>query len=184
MHNKRESLEIVDQTQTPRYVLRSSHCSTSPPSHRRIFTISSTQDFPHREPPLRIWVIQLQSTQLLSPTNTTSTQEVRHNNDHLYTQRDRHLAKTRLTSQQRDKAQRQHNNHNHLYTQRDINATFTITSTLRGISTQPPQSPLTRGISQSKEGYNTWWSLQPQTNFPHKIRSNRLNRYDRSSVRK
>ena len=28
------------------------------PSHRRIFTNSSTQDFPHREPPLRIWVIQ------------------------------------------------------------------------------------------------------------------------------
>ena len=31
------------------------HSSTSPPSHRRISTISSTQDFPHREPPLRIW---------------------------------------------------------------------------------------------------------------------------------
>jgi len=29
--------------------------STSPPSHRRIFINSSTQDFPHREPPMRIW---------------------------------------------------------------------------------------------------------------------------------
>ena len=31
------------------------HSSTSPPSHRRISTNSSTQDFSHREPPLRIW---------------------------------------------------------------------------------------------------------------------------------
>jgi len=42
--------------------------STSPPSHRRISSIASTQDFPHREPLLRIWVIQTWSTQLLSPT--------------------------------------------------------------------------------------------------------------------
>ena len=40
--------------------------STSPPSLRRIFTIASTHDFPYREPPLRIWVIQTRSTQLLS----------------------------------------------------------------------------------------------------------------------
>ena len=31
------------------------HSSMPPPSHRRIFTNSSTQDFLHREPPLRIW---------------------------------------------------------------------------------------------------------------------------------
>ena len=31
------------------------YSSTSPPSHRRISTNSSTQDIPHREPPLRIW---------------------------------------------------------------------------------------------------------------------------------
>ena len=43
----------------------SSHCSTFPPSHRRIFTKSYTQDFPHRESPLRIWVIQIGSIQLL-----------------------------------------------------------------------------------------------------------------------
>ena len=96
----------------------SSHCSTSPLSHRMISTISSTQDFPHREPPLRIWVIKFRSTQLLSPTNTISTQEERHNNNLLYTQRDRHLAKQQSTSQQRDT-----NN-----------------------QTQPPQSPLTREI--------------------------------------
>ena len=32
--------------------------STSTPSHRRISTNSSRLDFPHREPPLWIWVIQ------------------------------------------------------------------------------------------------------------------------------
>ena len=51
----------------------SSHCSTSPASHRRIFIIASTQDFSHREPPLRIWANTTRSTQLLSPTNTTYT---------------------------------------------------------------------------------------------------------------
>ena len=112
----------------------SSHCFTSPPSHKRISTISSIQGFPHREPPLRIWVIQLWSRQLLSSNNTTSTQKARHNNYHLYTQRDGHLTKQQSTSQQRDralsqpiitsyqrdKAQSQHSN-NHLYTQRDNN---------------------------------------------------------------
>ena len=49
------------------------------------FHYTSTEDFPHREPPLRIWVIQTWSTQLLSQTNTTSIQEERHNNNHLYT---------------------------------------------------------------------------------------------------
>jgi len=71
--NKRKSLEIVDQSQIQRYVRGSSYCSISLPSHRRISTISSTQDFPHRQPLLRIWVIQTWSTQLLSPINTTST---------------------------------------------------------------------------------------------------------------
>ena len=53
--------------------LGSSHCSTFPPSHRRIFTILSAQDFPHKEPPLRIWQIQTRSIQLLSPTNNLYT---------------------------------------------------------------------------------------------------------------
>ena len=49
------------------------HSSTSPPSHRRISTNSSTQDFPHREPPLRIWgKYNWEYTTPLS-TNTTST---------------------------------------------------------------------------------------------------------------
>ena len=53
------------------------HSSTSPPLHRRIFTNSSTQDFPHRELPLRILGNTITgSTQLLS--------QIQHN---LYTQR-------------------------------------------------------------------------------------------------
>ena len=51
-----------------------SHRSTSLPSHRRIFTNASTKDFPHREPPPRIWVIQhKENTSPLS------------NNNHRYT---------------------------------------------------------------------------------------------------
>ena len=49
------------------------HSSTSPPSLRRIFTISSTQDFPHREPPLRIWGKYNQEYTTPLSTNTTST---------------------------------------------------------------------------------------------------------------
>ena len=71
----------MDQSQTQDLLRDSSHCSMSPPSHRMISIISSTQDFPHREPPLRIWVMQTRSTQLLSPTNTTSKQHARQNNN-------------------------------------------------------------------------------------------------------
>ena len=106
------------------------HCSTSPPSHRRISTNSSTQDFPHREPPLRIWANTIWSTQLLSQQNTTSTLRGKAQNQ------------TRSTSHKRDNAQ-SHNS--------------TIASLLRGIPIQLPQSPLTRGISTSQrnEVYNT-----------------------------
>ena len=128
----------------------SSHCSTSLPSHRRIFTISSTQDFPHREPPLRIWVIQTWSTQLLSQPTTTSILEVRHNNNHLYTQRDGHLAKQqsphtrgiRLKAKQQPQSPLhlegyQHNLYNHLYT-RGITTTTKKNTTLGGLN--KPQS--------------------------------------------
>ena len=64
--------------------------STSPPSHRKIFTNSFTQDFPHREPPLRIWANTTweYTTPLL--TNTTSTF------------RGKAQSQTRSTSQLRD----------------------------------------------------------------------------------
>ena len=118
--------------------------STSPPSHRRIFTNASTQDFPHREPPLRIWQIQIRSIQLLSPT----TQPLH-----------KRQGTTTITSHQRDKT---------------LSQTTTITSTLRGIDTKPTQSPLTRGIPintitstlrgipKAKKDYNSWRSQRSQ----------------------
>ena len=137
----------------------SSHCSTSPPSHKRIFTISSTQDFPHREPPLRIWVIQLlEYTTPLSNTNN------------LYTRLGTKPTQDQpLTRGIRLKA----NNTTITSTLRGITIKPPQSPLTRGISTQPPQSPLTRGISQNKEGYNTWWFPQPQTNFPTKLDPNR-----------
>ena len=47
--------------------------STFPPSHRKIYTISSTQDFPHREPPLRIWANTIWEYIIPLSPNTTST---------------------------------------------------------------------------------------------------------------
>ena len=67
----------MDQSQTQSYVSRFEPLLYVPTFTRRIFTITSTQDFSHRKPPLRIWVIQTWSTQLLSQ-KTTSTQKVRH----------------------------------------------------------------------------------------------------------
>ena len=69
------------------------------------------------------------STQLLSPTNTTSTQEARHNNNH-------------LTLEEYGTKP----NNNHLYTQRDrhkAKTTISITSILRGIPTNPNSSTIT-----------------------------------------
>ena len=94
--------------------------------------------------------------------NTTSTQEAMHNNYHLYTQRDVHLAKTRSTSHQRDKAQSQHSN-NHLYTQRDTNQTKLLHNHL-----------YTRGITQSKENVITFGDHKDHKQlFPTKTRSYR-----------
>ena len=80
---KERELESMDQTQTSRFVLRFEHTALRPRLHTEGSTIASIQDFPHREPPLRIWATITRSTQLLSPTNSTSTQEARHYNNHL-----------------------------------------------------------------------------------------------------
>ena len=50
------------------------HSSTSPPSHRRISTNSSTQDFPHRE---RIWGKYNREYTTPLSINTTSTLRVK-----------------------------------------------------------------------------------------------------------
>ena len=52
MHDIREELEILDQIQTPRYVSRLESLLYVPAFTQKDFTMS-TQDFPHREPPLR-----------------------------------------------------------------------------------------------------------------------------------
>ena len=72
-HNVRERVrESGSIANTKIYFEVQAHSSTSPPSHRRIFTNSFTKDFPHREPPLRIWAnTTWEYTTPLSP-NTTS----------------------------------------------------------------------------------------------------------------
>jgi len=59
--------------------------STSPPSHRRIFTNSSTQDFPHREPLLRILGKYNLGVHNSSLNQYNLSLEARHNSNHLYT---------------------------------------------------------------------------------------------------
>jgi len=60
----KESRELRDreiQTQTQRYISRFNHCSTSPPSHRRISTMS-TKDLPQKDLRWEITIIQTRST--------------------------------------------------------------------------------------------------------------------------
>ena len=119
----------------------SSHCSTSPPSHRRISTITSTQDFPQKEPPLRIWVIQtLKYTTPLSKQPLYKRQGTTTITSH---QRDKTLSQTTITSTLRGIRHKAKLYHSHLYT--------------RGISIKPKQTtPLkhhhlyTRGKAQSQ----------------------------------
>ena len=85
MYNERESLQIVDQTQIPRYVLRFEPLLYVPAFTQKDFHYivhtglltqgTSTEDLGNKT---------LEYTTPLS-TNTTSTQEVRRNNYHLYT---------------------------------------------------------------------------------------------------
>ena len=56
MHNIRERVRDSGSNANSKICFKvGAPSSTFPPSYRRIFTIASTQDFPHREPPLRIW---------------------------------------------------------------------------------------------------------------------------------
>ena len=63
MQDKRErererELEIVDQSQTIRYVLRFEPLLYVPTFTQKDFHYIVHTGLPHREPPLRIWVIQ------------------------------------------------------------------------------------------------------------------------------
>ena len=86
MHNVRERVRESGSNANTKICFEvQAHSSTSPPSHRRISTNSSTQDFPHREPPLRIWVntIWEYTTPLSNKYNLSL--EARHKTNHLYT---------------------------------------------------------------------------------------------------
>ena len=140
-HNIRESLEIVDQSQTPRYILRFEHLALRPRLHTKRFSLYR----PHRTSHTgnlhwEFRQIQLGSTQLLShqiQPLTRGKAQSQHNINLLlegYQQTQSplhlegwHLAKQISTSHKRDKAQ-SHNFHNHLFTKKDTNTTSTITS--------------------------------------------------------
>ena len=136
------------------------HSSTFSPSHRSISIISSTQDFLHREPQLRIQVIQTGSTQLLSQQYNLYTRGKAQHKSPLHLE-GWAFSQTRSTSHQRDKAQSQQH-HNHLYTQRD-----TTTQLHNLLYTQRE-----RHKAKVKEKVTTLCGLnKPQTNFLTKTRS-------------
>ena len=68
MHNIRER-EFRDSGSiaNTRYVSRFEPLLYVPAFSQKNFHYKPTQDLPHKEPPLRIWQIQIRSTQLLSP---------------------------------------------------------------------------------------------------------------------
>ena len=92
----------------------SSHCSTSPPSHEG-FSLCVHTGLPTQGTFTEDLANTNQEDTTSLSNNTTSTQEVRQNNNHLYTQRDKALSQTTITSHKRDKTLSQ-TNHNHLYT--------------------------------------------------------------------
>ena len=128
--------------------------STSPPSYRRISTNLSTQDFPHREPPLRILGKYKPGVHNSSLNKYNLSLEARHKANTISTSqmRDRHKAK-QPQSPLHLKGYK-HHFHNHLYT--------------RGILTQ---SPFTRGISQRMEGLELGDLKDYKQILSHKTRS-------------
>ena len=138
---------------------------TFPPSHRKIFTNSSTQDFPYREAPLRIWIIQAQKyTAPLSNKYNLSLEA-------------RHKANTRSISQMRDRAQ-SHNN-DHPLTRGIL--TNSITSTLRGIITIQCTTSFTLRGQSAKLRANGWIQLlvvltnhKPNLSYKNKILIDRI----------
>ena len=85
MHNIRESLEIVDQLQTPRYVSRFEPLLYVPAFSQKDFYYIVYTGLPTQGTSTE----DLDNTTLeyttLSQSNITSTQEVRHKTNHLYT---------------------------------------------------------------------------------------------------
>ena len=136
----------MDQTQTSRYFLRFEPLLYVPAFTQKDFHYVHTGP-PQREPPQTNLQLQTWSMQLLSPTQPPL-------------QKRRHKTKTQSSLHKRDKAQSQ--------------TTTSIISTLRGILTQPLQSPLHKRDNNKEKKVTTLGGLtKPQTNFPTKIRSYR-----------
>ena len=128
-------LEKVDQTQTHRYVSRFEHTALRPRLH--------TEGFPlilHTGPPT-----QGTSTEDLGKYNREYTAPLSNKIQPLHLKA-RHKANTISTLQMRV-GTKQKQLSPHTWGIRHLANKPTITSTLRGILIQPPQSPLTRGIS-------------------------------------
>ena len=86
IRERERELEKVDQTTNTKICFEvRAHSSMSLPSHRRISTNSSTQDFQHMEPPLRILGKYNLGVHNSSLQQYNLSLEVRHNTNHLYT---------------------------------------------------------------------------------------------------
>ena len=126
------------------------HSSTFPPSHRRNSTISSTQDFPHREPPPRIWGNYNLGVHNSSLNQYNLSLEAKHkaNNYQPHTCGIRHLTTQPQSPLHLEGYQHNlHNLHNYLY--------------LRGITTNPNKRRFTTlgGINNHKPIFLTkQWS--------------------------
>ena len=163
----------MDQSQTPRYVSRFESLLYVPAFTQKNFHYMSTQDLPHREPPPRIWQIQIRSTQLLYPTKQPL---------------HKRQGTTTITSHKRDLALSQTIITSSLRRTRHKVKSITITSTRRGIAT----NPITISITSTQEGWTQTQSkkrlqlleiskttntlghhYRPQTNFLTKTRSYR-----------
>ena len=151
---KRE-LEIVDQTQTPRYISRFKHPALRPPFTQKDFHYSVHTGLP----------TEGTSTENLGKYNLKV-----HNsslNKYNLLLEARHKANTISISQMRDRHKATQQQSPHIWEIRHLANTLTNTSTLRGISiTTSTITSTQEGYSQSqiKEVYNSRWSQRPQTN--------------------
>ena len=132
--NKRESLEIVDQTQTQRYVSRFEHPALRPHLHTEGFSLYVHTGPSTKVPPLKNYnsALRVHNSSLKHNHLYTRGIGTKPNHNHLYTRGIRHKAKTQIQSplQKRDrhKAKAQSSLHKRDKAQSQI----TITSTQEG----------------------------------------------------
>ena len=150
MHNVRERVrESGSNANTEICFEVRAHSSTSLPSHRRIFTNSSTQDFPHREPPLRILGKYNLGVHCSSLNQYNLSLEARHKptqyQSHKWGIGSKPLKHNHLTLEGF-----QHNLHYHLSLEGYQNNHLSL-----------------EGYHKEWKVYNSRWSQRPQTTFSH-----------------